>query len=104
MGSASDAVPINGATIYYEVRGEGEPLLLLHGGGGAGVNWRLLFDFDTPPAGYGLVVPDLRGHGHSTNPSGIFTFRQSALDIAALLDHLGVERVKAIGMSMGGKT
>ncbi len=102
--SASAVVPINGATIYYEVHGDGEPLLLLHGGGGAGVNWRLIFDFDAPPAGYRLIVPDLRGHGRSTNPSGIFTFRQSALDVASLIEHLGLERVKAIGMSMGAKT
>ena len=105
MGANADrVVHVNDATIHYEVYGDGQPLILLHGGGGAGVNWRLIFDFDAPPAGYRLVVPDLRGHGRSTNPSGTFTFRQSALDVAALLDHLGLERVKAIGMSMGAKT
>jgi pimeloyl-ACP methyl ester carboxylesterase len=46
----------------------------------------------------------LRGHGGSTNPTGEFTFRQLALDVFALLDHLGVERFKAVGMSMGAKT
>jgi pimeloyl-ACP methyl ester carboxylesterase len=34
---------INGCTIYYEVRGEGEPLLLLHGGSGIGGDWRHVF-------------------------------------------------------------
>jgi pimeloyl-ACP methyl ester carboxylesterase len=96
--------PVNGTETYYEVRGEGEPLLLLHGGGGAGVNWKLIFDFDAPPPGYRLIVPDLRGHGRSTNPSPALTFRQLALDVVALFDHLGVERFKAVGLSMGAKT
>lgn len=47
---------------------------------------------------------DLRGHGRSTNPSREFTFRQAARDVFALLDHLAIARVKAIGMSAGAKT
>ena len=88
--------------MYVETRGEGEPLLLLHGGGGAGSNWNLVFK--EPPQGYRLIIPDLRGHGSSTNPSGEFTFRQSGLDVLALLDQLGIEKCKAIGLSMGAKT
>src|SRR3989449_4776753 len=95
-------IPINGMEMYYEIRGAGEPLVLLHGGTGAGVNWDPLFK--NAPAGYRLVVPDLRGHGRSTNPSGTFTFRQSAFDVFAMLDHLGIEQFKAIGMSLGAKT
>lgn len=95
-------IAINGMEMYAETIGEGEPLVLLHGGGGIGANWRLVFK--EPPAGYQLIVPDLRGHGRSTNPSTEFTFRQLALDVFALLDHLGVEQCKAIGMSMGAKT
>jgi pimeloyl-ACP methyl ester carboxylesterase len=88
--------------MYFEIRGEGEPLVLLHGGAGVGANWDLIFK--EPPAGYRLIVPDLRGHGRSTNPSGEFTFRQSSLDVFSLLDHLGIERFNAIGMSLGAKT
>src|SRR5438067_1925636 len=95
-------IDVNGFTMYYEARGEGAPLLLLHGGTGVGADWRHVFPAD--PDGYRVVVPDLRGHGRSTNPSRQFTFRQSARDVAALLDHLGLARVKAIGMSMGAKT
>ncbi|MEW6732755.1 MAG: alpha/beta hydrolase [Acidobacteriota bacterium] len=94
--------PINDIEMYYEVHGEGEPLILLHGGMGVGANWQLIFKI--PPAGYRLVIPDLRGHDRSTNPSKQFTFRQSALDVFALLDRLGIERFKAIGMSLGAKT
>ena len=103
MGPESGAiVSINGMEMYYEVRGEGEPLLLLHGGGGVGDNWNLVFK-DTP-AGFRVIVPDLRGHGRSTNPAGAFTFQQSALDVFALMDHLDIERFQAIGMSLGAKT
>jgi pimeloyl-ACP methyl ester carboxylesterase len=95
-------IGLNGIQIYYEARGTGEPLLLLHGGLGIGSDWRHVFPAD--PAGYRVIEPDLRGHGRSTNPGGTFTFRQSASDVLALLDHLGIDRVKAIGTSMGAKT
>ena len=77
-------------------------MLLLHGGMGIGADWLHVFPED--PDGYRVIVPDLRGHGRSTNPSGAFTFRQCAQDVLALLDHLGVPSAKAIGMSMGAKT
>lgn len=93
---------VNDIEMYYETRGEGEPLLLLHGGGGVGANWELVFN--EPPDGYKLVIPDLRGHGRSTNPSSAFTFKQVALDVFALLDRLGIDRFKAIGLSLGAKT
>src|SRR5262245_44775557 len=93
---------VNDITMYYEIRGEGEPLLLLHGGGGVGDNWK--FIFKDPPDGYSMVIPDLRGHGRSTNPSAKITIRQLALDVFGLLDKLGIERFKAIGMSLGAKT
>jgi pimeloyl-ACP methyl ester carboxylesterase len=98
----AEAVRVNGIDMHFERHGEGEPLLLLHGGGGAGVNWRLIFD--SPPHQYELIVPDLRGHGRSTNPTYAVTFRQLALDVLGLLDGLNVGRFKAIGMSLGAKT
>jgi len=94
--------PVNDIQMYYETRGEGEPLLLLHGGGGIGANWELIFK--APPEGYRLVVPDLRGHGRTTNPAEGFTFRQSGRDVLGLMDRLGIERFKAIGLSLGAKT
>src|SRR4030095_1825318 len=100
--TSAHTAPVNDIEMYYEIRGEGDPLVLLHGGAGVGANWELIFK-DTPE-GYRVITPDLRGHGRTTNPSMEFTFRQSALDIFALLDHLGIHRFKAIGMSMGAKT
>jgi pimeloyl-ACP methyl ester carboxylesterase len=93
---------VNGFEMHFNVRGTGQPLLLLHGGMGIGGDWGYVFPEDPP--GYRVIVPDLRGHGQSTNPAGTFTFRQCAEDVLALLDHLELPRVKAIGMSMGAKT
>ena len=95
-------IEINGIEQSWEVAGEGEPLLWLHGAMGSGPDWRYIFA--EPPAGYRVIAPDLRGHGASTNPSGRFTFRQAASDVLALLRHLGIPTVKAIGLSGGGIT
>ena len=94
-------ISLNGFEMYYEVRGDGEALLLLHGGMGIGSDWKHIFASD--PQGYRVIVPDLRGHGRSTNPSKCFTFKQCANDVVALLDHLQIATAKAIGMSMGAK-
>ena len=90
-------VTINGMQMYYVLHGQGEPLVLLHGFTGSSSDWSLFFH--DLASEYQLVIPDLRGHGQSTNPSMEFTFRQCALDVFALLDHLGIERFKAIGLS-----
>jgi pimeloyl-ACP methyl ester carboxylesterase len=87
-------------SLHYDIHGDGEPLLFLHGGLGAGDNWTYIFG--EPPAGYRLIAPDQRGHGASTNPSQVLTFGQIATDTFALLDHLQIDRVKAIGISGGG--
>lgn len=94
---------IHGFQMHYEERGEGEPLLLLHGFTGSGADWVHVFPSGLPD-GFRSIVVDLRGHGRSTNPSRAFTFRQSARDVLALLDRLGIDRCKAIGMSAGAKT
>src|SRR5437867_6036818 len=100
--AAGQTAPINGMEMHYEIHGHGDPLVLLHGFTGAGADWQYIFT--DPPAGYRLIIPDLRGHGRSTNPSMEFTHRQAAIDVVALLDQLDIERCQAIGMSAGGKT
>lgn len=96
------SLAVEGADIHYEERGTGEPLLLLHGFMGSRQDWVHLFDVDELARRYRVIMPDARGHGRSTNPSGAFTHRQSARDVAALCDLLGVRRCKAIGLSSGG--
>ena len=93
---------VHGIQLHWEETGEGEPLLWLHGGMGVGADWKYIFE--DPPEGYRLIAPDLRGHGATANPSGAFTFRQCALDVLALVRHLGIPRIKAIGLSGGGIT
>ena len=93
--------------LHFEIHGHdvssgSPPLVLLHGFFGAGSDWTPMLD------GFGrgqrIVVPDLRGHGRSTNPSGTFTHRDAAGDVLALLDALAVDRFRAVGLSGGGNT
>lgn len=100
MQSAS--VSLNGISMYYERHGEGEPLLLLHGFSGCAADWKpFLGRFG---GGREFIVPELRGHGHSTGEDVPFTFRQAALDVCELLEHLGIRRCDALGVSGGAKT
>ena len=94
----------NGYRMHYGLFGDpaGEPLLWLHGWSGTGEDWKYIFK--DPPTGFRLIGPDARGNGASTGFEGTHSFRQSARDTFALLDHLGVRRVKAIGLSGGGIT
>ncbi len=93
---------VNGMQMYYEVYGEGSPLVLLHGFTQSTVFWQP-YNADFAKH-FKLIVADLRGHGRSTNPTNQFTHRQSALDIFALLDQLEINQFKAIGLSTGGET
>jgi len=93
---------INGFDMYYEIYGEGSPLLLLHGFTGSGAG--LAKEFMSLARNHKLIIPDLRGHGRSTNPSKQFTFRQAAMDILELLKHLKINECSAIGFSGGGCT
>jgi pimeloyl-ACP methyl ester carboxylesterase len=108
-GVAEDRLTVHGKTVlvnememYYELHGGGQPLVLLHGFGRSGAVWRpFVADFSEH---YQLIIPDLRGHGRSTNPSKNFTHRQSALDVFALLDALHIDQFRAVGISTGGMT
>ncbi len=96
----SEIKTINGMEMYYEIHGKGEPLLLLHGFTGSSSDWETIIP--SLPSEYQFIIPDLRGHGRSTNPLETYTHRQAALDVLALLEHLNVEQFKALGISGGG--
>lgn len=96
-------VLLNGIEIYFETEGSGEPLLLLHGATGSSDNWTHA-GRDRFAQEYRLILPDARGHGRTTNPSKAISHRQCALDTLALLNHLGIDRCRAIGLSMGANT
>ncbi|MBO2009648.1 alpha/beta fold hydrolase [Hymenobacter negativus] len=95
-------VALGNLELYYEEYGVGKPLVLLHGFGGCTQNWRPFIP--ELAERHRLLVVDLRGHGYSTNPEHTFTHRDAAQDVFRLLDHLGIERCSAMGMSSGGMT
>ena len=91
---------INGLSTYYEEYGEGDPLVLLHGGiaGGeiyAAIAPRLAEDRR-------VIVPDLQGHGRTAHIDRPLRAENLADDIAALIAHLGLERADVMGYSLGG--
>jgi pimeloyl-ACP methyl ester carboxylesterase len=95
-------VQINNIEMYYEEYGAGKPLVLLHGFGGCTQNWHPFIAKLSER--YRLILVDLRGHGHSTNPENRFTHREAASDVFLLLDRLGVGLFSAMGISSGGMT
>jgi pimeloyl-ACP methyl ester carboxylesterase len=99
-------VNIGAMQVYYEAAGDpaAPPLVLLHGGlGTAGAN----------PGGWGLLAPvfaeryhvisvEHRGHGHTNNPDGTFSYDMLCADLAACIEALGIGPVHVAGMSDGG--
>lgn len=100
--ATAQTATVNGMPMYYRTVGTGDPLLLLHAGTQSGAMWDPFVE--ALAARYHLIIPDLRGHGGSTNPDGPLTTRRFADDVVALLDHLKIGRCKAIGASAGGMT
>jgi len=93
-------IAVHGIEMFFELQGTGEPLLLLHGGGGCHEDWAYA-GCDEFARNYRLILPDARGHGRSSNPQRSITHRQCAFDMFGLLDHLQISRCKTIGLSMG---
>jgi pimeloyl-ACP methyl ester carboxylesterase len=93
---------VNGIQMYYEVYGDGAPLVLLHGTPSTGRSWQTFIPHFAEY--YRVIVPDFRGYGRSTNPQNDWTHRQLAFDVFALLDQLKIEEFKAMGMSSGAIT
>ncbi len=88
---------INGAKIYYEVSGEGQPLLMVHAGIANKSMWDDQFDFFAQK--YKVVRYDMRGFGQSLPVAGDY---QRHEDIRALLDFLKIDHTSLMGCSMGG--
>jgi len=93
--------PVNGIDLYYEVHGAGRPLVLLPGGL---LTIDLNFGTVLPAlAGHRQVIAvELQGHGRTADTGRPLTIERIADDVAALLDHLGVECADLYGFSLGG--
>jgi len=94
-----------GVKLYYEVHGNGTPLLLTHGYSSTSAMWQGQINAFTQ-AGYKLIIWDMRGHGQSSYPSDPAQYSEAhtVADMAALLDHICGSGTKLIvgGLSLGG--
>ena len=88
---------VHGAKLYYEVSGEGRPLLLLHAGVGDSRMWEP--QWDEFASRYLVIRTDLRGYGRTEVSPGLFSYHE---DVAALVRHLGDETAVVVGLSFGG--
>jgi 3-oxoadipate enol-lactonase len=86
--------------LYFTERGSGAPLLLVHGLMVTGEMFEPVLA--QLAARHRVIVPDLRGHGRSRGLPPPYTASQLALDLARLLDHLGIDSTAVLGYSQGG--
>jgi pimeloyl-ACP methyl ester carboxylesterase len=95
-----EKIDVNGIQLAYTRRGQGTPLVLVHG-------YPLdhhLWDEVAPllEDRFDLIIPDLRGFGESSTVDSFYTMEDYASDLAELLDHLGIRKTAIAGHSMGG--
>lgn len=94
---------VNGLEMYYEIHGQGKPLVLIHGGG------------STIETTFGNIIPllsksrqiiamELQAHGHTNDRDTDLTFEQDADDIAKILENLQIKKADFLGFSNGGHT
>ncbi|MCR6673795.1 alpha/beta fold hydrolase [Devosia ginsengisoli] len=97
--SSTGKVPVGAAEIYYEIHGDGPPLVLLHGGVDPSQT------FGTPLAAmaktHKVIAIHLRGHGFSSDSEGPWSTEAMADDVAAVLQHLGIGKARVMGYSLG---
>lgn len=92
--------PVNGITIAYSDQGTGLPIVFLHAFPLNRTMWAT--QEKALSSQFRIITIDLRGHGESDAPLWRYTLEQSADDVRALLDHLGIQLALFVGLSMGG--
>src|SRR6266478_2631123 len=98
--AAGQYAKINGLDLYYETHGTGRPVILLHGGLGSGE----MFGPIMPQFAehHQVITADLQGHGRTADIDRPIDARLMADDIAALIEHLGLDKPDVVGYSLGG--
>lgn len=91
---------INGIDLYYEITGEGQPIVLIHGLGSSSRDWEMQVPFFSKH--YRVISFDLRGHGRSQKPRGPYSMSLFAKDTAELIKSLGAVQAHVVGISLGG--
>ena len=95
-----DTVALNGIQVYYEIHGDGEPLIFLHGGLGNSDYWEKQVPVFSEK--YQVILMDSRGHGRSTFDETPIGYSLMASDVIALMDYLSIEKASLVGWSDGG--
>ncbi|MCA0237507.1 MAG: alpha/beta hydrolase [Bacteroidetes bacterium] len=90
----------NGIKLYYEIYGQGQPLLLIHGNGGSIRDYRYQIPYFSKY--YKVIAVDSRSQGKSVDTSSVLNYEMMADDFAALLSHLKIDSAYVIGWSDGG--
>ena len=94
---------VNGIKMYYEIHGEGKPLVLIHGGGSTiETTFGMLLPMFAKH--YKVIAVELQAHGHTSDRNAPETFQQDADDVAALLKQLNIPKAFILGFSNGGST
>jgi 3-oxoadipate enol-lactonase len=93
-------ISANDINLYYEVHGDGQPLIFIHGLGSSTDDW----EFQVPEfsKSYRVITFDLRGHGRSDKPAGPYQIPMLAADLAGLLQALHIPPAHLVGLSLGG--
>jgi pimeloyl-ACP methyl ester carboxylesterase len=91
---------VNGINLYFETHGSGRPLILLHGGLFSGEMFGPIIP--TLADHHQVIAVDLQGHGRTADIERPLDVRLMAGDIAALIDHLGLDQPDVVGYSLGG--
>jgi pimeloyl-ACP methyl ester carboxylesterase len=94
----------DGVRIYYEVEGDGPPLVLMHGGLDSHELWRIVGFVELLKDDFELILIDARGYGASDKPHEREAYRLALMvsDVVAVLDDLNVRKAHYLGYSMGG--
>src|SRR5258708_26121422 len=91
---------VNGLDMYYETHGKGRPMVLLHGGLGSGEMFGPVLGMLAER--HQVILPDLQAHGRTADIDRPLDARLMAGDIAALIDHLKLDKPDVVGCSLGG--
>ena len=99
----SGYAPVNGLKMYYEIHGEGAPLVLIHGGGST-IQTSFSIILPLLARHYKVIAVELQAHGHTSDRNGAESFEQDADDVAGLLKYLKISKAHFLGFSNGGNT